>query len=496
MKTILKKRININVLLFILIFVFAAIFYSIKLGFSDMWSDEIYTKAMLKGPLSEFYSKFRNDLHPPLYYLGLRLFTAVFGLTPLTMRAFSVLGVLSTLLLVWFAGRRIFGEKGVLVFSTLLISIPMLITYSHQARMYTWSAFATTGVFIYSYLFLGTTKNRDLILLFLFTLMAVYTHYYSGVAAIVANAFVLFYLIFTKNRRWLPLLLSMLLVVLLFLPWVPMFVSQIRRVQQAFWAPEVNVSNVLSCFSIPLTEQFWTSSYSRFMIILVYGLILLGVTLSFTRSFSKYRLVLWLSLSIFLGTLLFVGIISMFSQPILYSRYVMTIVTMLAVPIAVLIIQVRIKWLKGLILLLVVSTGLWIGFSSYSFSYGPYRQTIDYISTTYPEVKKILHISEVTAGPLVEYTGSTGFSHYWLDAEMSNVDAFTEVQQYKAPEEFLQPGEEFCVVRFHDLELNLNNLERVLSESVLLKTDTVHDNKMQYGIMIQLYLCRFKGNSQ
>ena len=93
----------------------------------------------------------------------------------------------------------------------------------------------------------------------------------------------------------------------------------------------------------------------------------------------------------------------------------------------------------------------------------------------------------------MEYNGSSGLSHYWLKAKMSNVDAFTEVHQFEEPGEFLQPGEKFCVVRFHNLELNIENLDRVLLESELIKKDTVKDNKVENGIMIQLYLLKYKG---
>ena len=100
---------------------------------------------------------------------------------------------------------------------------------------------------------------------------------------------------------------------------------------------------------------------------------------------------------------------------------------------------------------------------------GPYKQTIEYIATTYPRIKKILHITEVTADPLMEYIGNSGLSHYWFKADMSNVDAFTGILQFEEPDEFLQSGEEFCVVRFHNLELNLENLDFALSESELIK---------------------------
>lgn len=493
MQNIWKKLTGNEWVLFLLIFAFAIFFYSFKIGFSDLWSDEIYTKSMLSGGLADFYARFKNDLHPPLYYVGLRLFTFLFGLNLITLRAFSVIGVLATLLLGYFTGQRIFGKRGALYFCLMLIFIPMLATYSHQARMYTWAAFSVTGLYLYAYLFIKTGKKRDLVFLTVFTVTAMYTHYYSLVAAMAANLFVFLYLLLTKNRKWLPHLLSMSVAVLLFLPWFFMFMTQVQKVQHAFWAPEVSPGVIIPCFTIPFSEQFWTTPLSKYFTVFIYILIAASILKSFTKSYAEYRLSLWLSLSVFLGTLLFVAIISLFSQPILYSRYVMAIVAMFAVPLTLLLIGLKKHWLKIILIVLIVLPGAWIGFSTYRFSYGPYRQTINYISATYPEIKKILHIAEVTAGPLTEYNGDSGLQHYWLKAEMSNVDAFTEVHQYEKPEEFLQPGEEFCVVQFHNLELNKENLDLVLSESELMKKDTVRDSKLENGIMMQLYLLKYKG---
>lgn len=494
MKEILRKLMQNNLFLFFLIFTAACAFYLFRLGLSDMWSDEIYTKSMLDGSLSDFYAGFRNDLHPPLYYLGLRFFTGLVGSDAVTMRLFSVLAVISTILLGYFAGQRIFGQKGALYFCLMLMSVPMLAAYSHQARMYTWAAFSVTGVFIYSCLFMTTGKNRDLLLLFIFTLTAIYTHYYSMAAAFVANAFVFIYLLLTKNKKWLPHMLSLLLAVLIFLPWLFMFIVQIKKVQHSFWAPEVSLSAIFPCFTIPFTEQFWTTGYSNALTILMYSLIVVTIFMSFTKSLSEYRLALWLSLSVFLGTLIVATVISLISQPILSTRYVMTIVTMLAVAPTILFIRLKIRWLKMILIPAVVLLGVWISVSNFSFSYGPYKQTIEYISATYPEIKKILHITEVTAGPLAEYSGDSQLSHYFLKAEMSNVDAFTTVRQYSRPDEFLIPGEEFCAVRFHNLELNIKNLDQVLSESELIKKDTVFDKKFKNGIYMQLYILRYKGS--
>ncbi|MFC2138750.1 glycosyltransferase family 39 protein [Bacteroidota bacterium] len=493
MKNIFNKLTGSNLALFLLIFVIATFFYLFNLGFSDLWSDEIYTKSMLTGSLSDLYNKFRNDLHPPLYYLGLRLFTSVFGLSAISLRVFSILGVLSILLLGYFAGQRIFGKQGAVYFCLMLISIPMLALYSHEARMYTWAAFSVTGVFIYSCLFIKEAENRDLLLLFVFTAAAMYIHYYSMVAAFVANAFVFIYLLLTKNKKWVHHLYSLILAAILFLPWFSMFVVQFKKVQHAFWAPAVDFNTILSCFTVPFSEQYWTTSLSIALMISMYSLMIFAIYRSFTKSFSEYRIAFWLALSIFMGTLLVVTIISLFSSPILYFRYVMTIVTMLIVPHTILFISMKTKLLKMVLLAVILFLGIRVSISTFYFSWGPYKQTIDYIAKTYPDIHKVLHITEITAGPMVEYNGKSGLSHYWLKAKMSNVDAFPEVHQFKQPEEFLQKGEVFCAVQFNNLELNKENLDLAISESELIKTDTVKDNKVENGIRILVYLLKYKG---
>jgi len=137
--------------------------------------------------------------------------------------------------------------------------------------------------------------------------------------------------------------------------------------------------------------------------------------------------------------------------------------------------------------------GVRVSVSTFFFSYGPYKQTIEYIATTYPEIRKVLHLTEITAGPMMEYSGKSGLTHYWLKANMSNVDAFTGIHQYDLPGEFLNPGEVFCVVRFNNSELNKENLDLALSESELIKTDTVIDNKTEFKNRILVYLLKYRG---
>jgi uncharacterized membrane protein len=490
-----KKRLHLSKedFIFLTLIVLSAVFYFNNILFSDLWSDEVYTKAMVTSSISDMFSLFRNDLHPPLYFIVLKVFTSLFGSGAISLRAFSVIGVLSTLVLGYFSGQRIFGKQGAIYFCLMLVSLPMLAIYSHEARMYTWAAFSITGVFIYSYLFLKTEENRDLVFLFMFSLLAIYMHYYSMVAAFVANAFVLLFLLFTKNKKWKIHLVSVLVLVILFIPWVSMFVVQVARVQQAFWAPQVNLDVILTFIINPFTEKFWTTNYSYSLIILIYSITVFTIISSFSKYYVDYRMLLWLSISIFMGTLLVIIIISLISRPVLYYRYAMTIVTMLIVPATIFIVKLKWQWLKMLITGVILFLGVKVSLDSSTYSYGPYKQTVEYISTKYPHIQKVLHITEHTAGPMVEYAGKSKLVHCWLKAKMSNVDAFKAVKRYTYPKEFLSKGEEFCIVKYINIGLNKENFDLVLSQSNLIRTDTVFDNKVEYGNPLLVYILNYKG---
>lgn len=172
----------------------------------------------------------------------------------------------------------------------------------------------------------------------------------------------------------------------------------------------------------------------------------------------------------------------------------MAIVTTLMVPPTLFFIYLKNKWVKLILMSVVLFTGLYISFITSHFSFGPYKQSLDYISGTYPDIKKVLHISEITAGPMMEYNDNE-FQHFWLESKVSNVDLFHGLKQFKSLNSFLQKGEKFCAVNFHELDLNRENLELAISESELIRIDTVVDNKVEYGLHIVVFVLQYQGKT-
>ncbi len=474
---------------FLFLFLVFSAYCLYRLDFSDLWSDEIYTLTMINGPLWELPAKLQNDLHPPLYYLLLKGFTAVAGESAYSLRLFSVIALLLTIVTGYCVGKRLFGRRGALCLCLMMMATPMPVIFSHQARMYTWAAFAVTGLFLYALLYLQTGNRRHLLYLLLFTLMAMYMHYYSLAAAFIANVMVFGLMVNKKDHIY-----AMGVAAVLYLPWLWWVGVQVQKVQQAFWAPEVSMATLLSCFGAPFSDPYATTWQAYALMAFCWSLAGFALYRSASPALQAHQRAVRMAVGLFAGTLLWVTAISLVSQPILFSRYAMAIALLPAFPLALLLAGLQKRWVARSLAALILALGVSVSSSVFTFSYGPYKQAIEHISETYPGVKKVVHIAEITAGPMLYYNGRSGLQHCWLKAKMSNVDAFTGIRQYNQPQEFLQPGETFLVAQFNTLALNAENLDLLLSQSELLQTDTVINHKIESPNRILLYLLQYKAD--
>ncbi len=476
---------------FLLIFVVSILFYLFNINYSDIWIDETFSKALVEHSFRDMIGLLKNDFHPPLYFFGLKVFVTIFGSSIFTIRVFSVLGILSIMILGYVVGQRVFGKSGALYFCLLILSLPMLASYSHDARMYTWGAFSVTGVFLYAALFISSNKRKDLIFLMLYSLVAAYTHYYGLIAAFWANVFVAALLFVRKNSSWRIHLGYAFVAALLYLPWLFVLFYHTKKAQEFFWVPAITLQTFFSCFILPFTQKFWISPYSLPMIVIVYSITLWVIYRNYIVKKDKQGVVLGLSLFIFGFTVLTTTVISLFSQPILYHRYIMNIVTMLLVPPTLFFITSKNIWLKGVLIVVLLICGIVVSLKASYFSYGPYKQSIEYLQKTDPEIKNIFHVFEASVGPFIEYS-NPDIKNYWFKNEQTivftNMDVFRNLYTTDSIGKVLKNGEPFCVASFENLPFNENNLKQILSESQVLKVDTVVDNKAKFDDIMVAYI--------
>lgn len=122
----------------------------------DFWYDEAFTGVTVKADFWEMIRITINDVHPPLYYILLKIFSAPFDYSVLSIRTFSViLGVLG-IWAVYLFTKELFDRKAAF-FSGLIVAFsPFAIQYSQEGRMYALLSFFTL---MGAYFFLKALKT-------------------------------------------------------------------------------------------------------------------------------------------------------------------------------------------------------------------------------------------------------------------------------------------------------------------------------------------------
>ena len=177
----------------------------------------------------------------------------------------------------------------------------------------------------------------------------------------------------------------------------------------------------------------------------------------------------------------------------------MTIVTMLMVPATVYFMSNKSNLFKGVLLVLVVSCGMYLAIASSYFSFGPYKQSLQYLQTMHPDIKKIVHVNEVTAGPLVTYNNIGSWQQYYMEdgntVTYTNLDVFDDLTRFKRLHDVLNPDEVFCLINFENSPLNPENHNQILSQSRIIQVDSVVDNKSKKNVAeLLLYILKYIGN--
>jgi mannosyltransferase len=226
---------------------------------SHLWLDEAITEEISRRSIPGLFAALRHDGSPPLYYLLLHFWTAIFGGGDIAVRALSGVLSVATLPVAWLAGRRVArvgaafghverssthrsGTAALLLFATS----PYAIRYGSETRMY--------SLVVLLVLLFGLAVARALeqprwgrwIPLTLATAALAYTHYWTF---LLLTTVAVFLLLQSRRRRQyrepcLKALYSMLAAGVLFLPWLPTFVFQMLHTGTP-WAPKVQAQVLL-----------------------------------------------------------------------------------------------------------------------------------------------------------------------------------------------------------------------------------------------------------
>jgi mannosyltransferase len=241
---------------------------------SNLWLDEALSVNIARLPLGDIPASLRHDGSPPLYYLLLHVWTAVFGTETFAVRALSGVFAVAALPLIWVAGRRVGGRRTAHAALVLLAASPFAVRYATEARMYSMMmVLGLAGWLLFDDLLKRFSWARASGLA-LVTGAALLTHYWSVYVLAVGAGAALWRARRGPGRPEAVRVLGALAAgCLLFLPWLPTFVYQLRHTGTP-WAGPAGV-RVLFDTVFQFTGGLWDPGFV--LGLLAWGLIALAL---------------------------------------------------------------------------------------------------------------------------------------------------------------------------------------------------------------------------
>jgi len=283
----------------------------------SLWHDEAFSALLVQyQDYSEMIYRIGLDVHPPLYYIMLREWVALFTSSLFSLRLFSLTFGILTAIATFFLAREIFQKRSVALLSALFLFFSSFqIQYHMEARMYTLGAFFLVSG---SIILLRALHSKQSLLWWLlyaaFASGAIYTHYYAVFTILAHGIFVLFWVQRTsgfriiswiKNKQLLFFITAAFLVFLSYLPWLSTFKTQLAQVQASYWIPSITAWSIPTTITKMMTGDGMDPLQVPYLIIAINAIVILG----FLFAVWKYRSsAIWLvvfSLTVpFLGAVL------------------------------------------------------------------------------------------------------------------------------------------------------------------------------------------------
>jgi Dolichyl-phosphate-mannose-protein mannosyltransferase len=237
-------------------------FYS--LDNAALLPDECFSFRLSQYPYQEIVQRTALDVHPPLFYLLLKLWFDTWGASPLGLRAFGAFWSIAAVPLIYWTCLEAFhagrsnqpraSQPAALLVAFLFALHLSEVSAGRFGRMYSLGVFLAT---LSAWLLLRASRARESAVwwwtAYGVTIAAFcYTHNYAFFTVFAQTAFFLGESVarwrttsFREVRASLEgFSYAGILALILFAPWIPVLLAQMREVQDSFWIPPLKWSEV------------------------------------------------------------------------------------------------------------------------------------------------------------------------------------------------------------------------------------------------------------
>lgn len=232
--------------------------------------------------------------------------------------------------------------------------MPQIIKYSIEIRMYSLGMLFVTLTFISGIKWLEEGNNKELYKLAIFALLSAYTHYFAGISVACIYLFIIIDRIVKKDFLGLKkLIFSILVIFLLYLPWIITIIKQILTVKENYWIGDMTENVIKGFFRYPFTVS-GSKILTNFVKIL---LIIFLISLFHKDIKSRYSIYGFLTT---IGTIIIGIIASIIIRPVFISRYMICSLGCLWLGISMNVSEIcKNKYIFNIIIIIVLIITIW-----------------------------------------------------------------------------------------------------------------------------------------
>lgn len=293
----------------------------------SIWRDEAFSLLLAAKNIPQIVALSIKDSGPPLYYILLHYWLAIFGNSPEAGRLLSLLFHILSLFFAYFIVKKLTQDRLLSFLTSLLVFLnPFLLQYAFEIRNYSFYSFLVLGSF---YFFLA----RRPFLFSLFMIVSLLNHNY---ALFFLLAFLAAWTLVELRGR-ISLKSNFILTLKYFLApfsvaavWGPIALSQYQKINEGFWIKKFSWPEIMEILKRLVGGDLDYPQKEAVLALaaLVGGLLFL--LLLFRRGASHIsERIIFASIILLPPALIF--LISIFKTPIYHERYLMPVIPLLII---------------------------------------------------------------------------------------------------------------------------------------------------------------------
>lgn len=352
---------------------------------TTFWYDEAFSGILVKQDLGTILQVIYEDrVHPPVYYLLLKLWSVFFGNTDTTLRMFSVIFGMSLVVVGFLLIRKLINKKAAVAVAGIFALSPYFILYSLEARSY---IMLGLEALISIYLFLviyrkGFKTLKELLkiketkLLIGVSVLILLTHY-VGLALIAVMCLLFFIKLYPKTEKYIWAVLTIILLIIIARGLLNGGDFRIydKQLTHTKWLEDANLltpAEMLYSFIFGVDSQqisrqlVFTFSFIKDLSAVFVVITVLAIVLSINMIKKQNKRLSVIS-KLFLFSLLITTIVCLFGVNLFIPRYVMFLAIVFVVWIASVVSKFNIKTfaIAGLVYLFLLTQVIWVNTNRY-----------------------------------------------------------------------------------------------------------------------------------